>query len=147
MEEDVSFIAKRYRKGKFSVDKGWKHLNLSTPRRWNNIRIAATVASVIILSASAALIYRQFNITPPTDDIIPEKNVAMDPKETVKVIDFENTPLPVVITKIKDTYGVEVVNIPENADDYMLSLHYEGNPVDLISTINDILETKMAVKE
>ncbi len=37
-------------------------------------------------------------------------------------------------------------NIPENADDYMLSLHYEGNALDLIDTINVILGTSMEIE-
>lgn len=57
------------------------------------------------------------------------------------------TPLPTVISRIKDIYDVDVVNVSENAGDYRISPHYEGNAVDLGSTINEILETQMSVKE
>ena len=66
--------------------------------------------------------------------------------EPVKVVDFENAPLPVVVERIREVYGVEVDGLPENADDYVLSLHYEGTPVDLVDTINDLLSTEMTVK-
>lgn len=76
-----------------------------------------------------------------------QQSIPADPKEVVKVIDFENTPLPVVVDKIEEVYGVEVTGLPENAEEYRLSLHYEGNPVELVETINDILDIKMAIKE
>ena len=59
---------------------------------------------------------------------------------------FENSPLPVVYERNREVYGVEVDGLPENADDYVLSLHYEGTPVDLVDTINDLLSTEMTVK-
>ena len=67
--------------------------------------------------------------------------------ETVRVVDFENAPLPVVVERIREVYGVEVSGLPQDADDYVLSLHYEGTPVDLVDTINDILGTEMTVEE
>lgn len=69
------------------------------------------------------------------------------PESAVRAIDFENTPLPTVISEIREVYGVELTGIPDNAVDYRLSLHYEGSAEDLIATINEILDTKMAVKE
>lgn len=72
---------------------------------------------------------------------------AISPIQAVKIIDFECSSLPDVISEIKEVYGVEVVNLPENAEEYHLSLHYEGNAADLVATINDILGTQMIVKE
>ena len=54
---------------------------------------------------------------------------------------------PVVVDRIREVYGVEVVNLPDNADNYRLSLHYEGNPMELVETINDILDINMTIKE
>ena len=65
----------------------------------------------------------------------------------VKVIDFENAPLPEVVKKIESVYGVKVMGMPESPEHYELSLHYEGTPTDLISTINEILGTQMTVTE
>lgn len=39
------------------------------------------------------------------------------------------------------------MNIPDNADSFKLTLHYEGNADDLVETINDILGTEIAIKE
>lgn len=147
MKEEVTYIAKRYRKGKFSVDKGWKRLNIKPTFKWSGFKIAAAVASVVVLSATAAVIYHQYELNDTTHKPVKESVKSAVSLEAVKVIDFENTPLPTVISKIKEVYGVEVVNVPGNAGEYQLSLHYEGNAVDLVATINDILETEMSVRE
>lgn len=65
----------------------------------------------------------------------------------VRVIDFENAPLPVVVDKISRTYDVEITGLPESPDDYKLSLHYEGTASDLVETINEILGTEMTVTQ
>lgn len=148
MNEDIEYIAKRYKKGKFSVEEGWKRLNIKPAFNWRTKIIAASVASVVVLTAAAAVIVYQHSINnQTTTNSTTEKTIEIAPEQVVKVIDFENTPLPVVIAKIKDVYGVEIVNIPENAEDYNLSLHYEGNAIDLIATINEIFDTQMEVKK
>lgn len=142
-EKEISFIAERYIKGKFSVEKGWKRLGISTSYRFKRMRVAAVVASAIVLSAAAAIVWHNYSL-PENGAVEPLKEVKAPEKE-VKVIDFEDTTLPVVIRKIKDVYGVEVTNIPENAAQYKLSLHYEGNAEDLVNTINEILEIQMTI--
>lgn len=143
-EEEIDFIASKYKSGMFSVEKGWKRLNIAPPRDWKRIRIVATIASVIVLSATAAVLYHNASIS--ETKVETKETTVADPKVVLKVIDFENTPLPTVIEKIKKTYGVEVTNIPDNAEEYHLSLHYEGTATDLIATINEILDTKMEIK-
>lgn len=145
MKENITYIAKRYSRGKFSVDKGWKRLNIKPVFKWSILKIAAAISSVVVLSATAAVIYHEYELKNSPERTI-EEVIKPTQLEAVKVIDFENTPLTSVISKIKDVYGVEVVNIPDNAEEYHLSLHYEGNAVDLVATINDILETQMSVK-
>lgn len=146
-EKEISFIAKRYRRDKFSVDNGWKSLHIKPTSSWRRMKTAAAVASVIVLSAAAAVIYHQTTLKTEQTPEAPVTINPIAPLDAVKVIDFENAPLPAVITKIKEVYGVEVNNLPENADEYYLSLHYEGNARELVATINEILETEMTVKE
>lgn len=148
MEEEITYIATRYSRGKFSVDKGWLKLKISTERKWTRLKIAAAISAVVILSATAAVIYHRHEMNGDAPVRPVQESVApTSPLEVVKVIDFEDTPLTAVIYKIKEVYGVEVVNVPDNAGDYRLSLHYEGDAVDLIDTINDILDTQMSVAE
>ena len=128
MEKEVSYIAKRYRKGRFSADKGWKRLGIASSFRVRRMRIAAAIASFVVLTGTAAVIYHHVSIS-ETNVGIPQ-NQPVNPREVVRIIDFEDTPLPVVVDRIREVYGVEVVNLPDNADNYRLSLHYEGNPME-----------------
>jgi hypothetical protein len=146
MKEEVTYIAKRYNRGKFSVEKGWKRLNIRPAFKYTGLKIAAVISSVVFLSAAAAIIYQQYEVKNAPQKSIQETAQPSASLTVVKIIDFENVPLPTVISKIKEVYGVEVVNVPDNAGEYHLSLHYEGNAVDLVSTINEILETQMSVK-
>lgn len=112
---------------------------------WRRYRVAAAVAATVILSATATVLYREYRMDDEPKQAAPV--VTVNPLEVVKVIDFEDTPLPEVIKKIESVYNVKIDNIPDNPEDYELSLHYEGTPADLISVINDILETQMTVAE
>lgn len=145
MEKEISYVAKRYRKGKFATDKGWRRLGIVPSHRWWRMRVVAAIVSVIALSVVAAIFYHEYSLY---EAPVVEQQVADIPSATaVRVIDFENTPLPTVISEIRDVYGVDLTGIPDNAADYRLSLHYEGSAADLVETINEILDTKMAVKE
>lgn len=145
-EKEISFVAKHYRKGSFSVDKAWTSLGLSTPSKWRRYRAAAAVAAIVVLSATAAVIYNQYEHTAAKPDVVTE-DVTPSPAEVVRVIDFEEAALPTVVEKIKEVYGVKVVNLPENAETYTLSLRYEGTADDLVTTINEILETNMTIEK
>lgn len=142
---EIDFIARRYRKGLFSPEAGWRQLGIAPPTRWRRYRIAAAVSAVVILSATAAILYREYRADDaPQPDV---SAITASPMAEVRVIDFENAPLPDVITKIESVYGVKVENIPQSPEKYILSLHYEGTPDNLIAVINDILETRMTVIE
>ena len=145
-ETEVDFIARRYRKNRFSPDAGWRRLGIAPYSGWRRYRVAAAVTVAVLLSATAAILYRDYRIS---DDVPqPEAPVnIVNPLTEVKVIDFENTPLQDVISKIETVYNVKVDNIPASPENYTLSLHYEGTPTELISAINDILGTGMTIVE
>ena len=148
-DKQIKYIAKHYRRGLFSVNAGWKHLGIATSLRIRRLRAVAAAAGVVILTATAAVIYSHVSLKPEVEEVRPRPvnaPPAKAPENEVKIIDFDNTPLPVVTRRIQEVYGVEVINLPENADDYVISLHYEGNAVDLVQTINEILDTRMSVK-
>lgn len=144
--EEVDFISRHYKEGRFSPDSGWHRLGIAPSSKWRMYRVAAAVAATVILSATAAIVYNEYHVDDaPQQTTVPVQTVS--PLAEVKVIDFENAPLPEVIKKIESVYEVKVEDIPESPEQYVLSLHYEGTPTDLISVINDILETKMTVIE
>lgn len=143
--KEVDFIARRYKKGRFSPDAGWQRLGITPNYIRKRFRIAAAVAATVILSATAAIIYHEYRHDTPQHTVTTMPSV--NPLAEVKIIDFENAPLKDVVEKIETVYDVRIENLPENTADYQLSLHYEGTPTDLITVINDILGTQMTVAE
>lgn len=145
-DNDIRYIASRYRRGVFSVDKAWRRLNIAPDAGWRRFRLAAAIASAIVVSATAAIVYTRHGLN--REPMPPElQQQAIAPDEVVKIIDFEDASLTTVVAKIKEVYGVEVVNLPADTDVYRISLRYEGNVKDLIAAINEILNTQMAVKK
>lgn len=143
--KNVDFIARRYQEGCFDAIAGWRRLAVAPLSRWKRYRVAAALAAMVVLSATAALIYRQYRSVD-----IPRQSVeapVISPLAEVKVIDFENASLAEVVQKVEEVYNVRVENLPENDNEYKLSLHYEGTPTYLIGVINDILGTQMTVTE
>ena len=145
--KEVDFIARRYKKGRFSPDAGWRRLGIAPVSIWKRYRVAAAVAATVILSATATILYREYRLEDVPQQTMPVKTQTISPLAEVKVIDFENAPLPEVVKKIESVYSVKVEGIPASPDEYVLSLHYEGTPTDLISVINEILGTQMTVAE
>lgn len=142
--KEIDFIARHYRKGRFDTAVAWSRLGIGAARR-RRLRIAAAIAGLVILSASAGLLIREYNTvtqTQQTQEIHVESTM-----QTVRVIDFDNAPLEKVIETIESVYGVRVIGVPDAAENYSLSLHYEGTPADLIAAINEILGTSMEVVE
>lgn len=143
--KDIDFIARRYRKGRFNAEAGWKRLGVAPVSRWKRFRVAAAVAATVVLSATAAIIYQEYQASDTAQQ--PVEAPATSPLAEVKVIDFENATLADVVRKIEEVYNVRVSNVPEQDNERRLSLHYEGTPADLVAAINDILGTQMTVAE
>lgn len=147
MDKDLKFIARHYRKGMFAVEPALRRIKGAKPAWWTRTRIAAACAIAALLTATASIfVYHGYSTQEPSD--IQQTEAPVIPKaEIVRVIDFENAPLSEVVAKIREVYGVEVYDLPSDPDQYTLSLHYEGSALDLIETINDILDTDMKVTE
>lgn len=143
--KEVDFIARRYKKGRFSTDAGWRCLGIVPVSGWRRYRVAAAVAATVILSATATILYKEYRMDDAPQQAVPVETFS--PLAEVKVIDFENATLSAVVKKIETVYNVKVEGVPASPDGYELSLHYEGTPTDLIAVINDILGTEMAVTE
>ncbi len=144
MNKEIDYIASHYKEGRFSVTKGWKRMGIAATGGWHRYKAAAAIAAVVILTATATVIYREYQADEIPQSTVP---VVVNPLAEVKVIDFENAPLKDVVEKIESVYSVKVENVPADSEKYSLSLHYEGTPTDLISVINDILGTQMTVSE
>ena len=147
MDKDLRFIVRHYRKGMFKTEAALRRVKGAKAVWWTRTRIAAACAVAAIFTATAAVfVYRNnFSDTGPS---IPEtERQAIPAAEIVRVIDFEEATLTKVVAKIREVYGVEVTGLPADPDRYVLSLHYEGSALDLVETINDILDTDMKVSK
>ena len=144
-DKDIKFIAQHYRAGRFNASEGWHRLGIKPAGNLRAWRIAAAAAILVAITATASYIYN-YNTTPSRN--VPEEILATNrPLLTVREIDFDTTPLPVVVARIREVYGVDVTGMPSDAVKYHLTLHYEGNAYDLVETINEILGTQMTIEE
>lgn len=147
LHDNIDFIARNYRHGCFDTEKALRQIKpqytFSRIRKWMT---AACVTLVILGAGAFVLINNGYLFTNNDTDTQVEKILSKD-LNVVKVIDFDDVPLTRVVVSIKEIYGVEVINLPENAAAIRLSLHYSGNVSDLIETINEILGTELKIKE
>ena len=147
LEREIGFIARHYRQGLFNTEKALRKIRPTIKKIWSWQRIAAASCILIVVGATAALLIRNsFNSERPVEI---EKTITppLPAKSISKVIDFEGAPLSVVIDQISVVYDVEITNMPADAEEYRLTLHYEGNANDLIETINDILGTNLEIEK
>lgn len=150
--KDIDFVARHYRRGLFDANRAWKAFGLRRSgifRRW---QIAASVAVLVAFGAVAAVVI----VTRP--DIAPQPQPATRQHVPTTIqapaahinesiaIDFDDAPLSDVVVRIEKAYGVTVENVPSDAADQHLTLHFEGNAADLIDTINALLGTEMTVQ-
>lgn len=146
-DKDIDFVARHYRKGAFSAEKALHRMGFTLRKRWKPFRIAVAVVSIATVTAVASvIIHNEYASREATPEIVVQPAMKEDLK-AVRGIDFDNAPLPVVIEEIKAVYGVEVTDLPEDASTYHITLHYEGNVGDLLDTVNEILDTKLKIKE
>lgn len=144
--KDIDFIARHYRKGLFAIEpalyriKGVRKKILTLPK------IVAISSFIIAIGATAAILIRNSYNHKEKETEVPviEKK---SPMSVSHVLDFNDVPLTTVIQHINLIYGVEVDNLPKNADELYVTLHYEGTALDLVETLNEILETNMKIRE
>ncbi len=145
--KEIKFIAKHYKKGLFAVDPALRRIRPSATLWWTRSRIAAACIAAVVVTAAAAVYLHNEYFSVKGTDIQELHQVDLPAAEVVRAIDFEEASLTEVVQKIREVYGVEVTNLPSDPDQYTLSLHYEGSALDLVDTINDILDTDMKVIE
>ena len=145
-EKDFDFVVSHYKSHRFNADSALKKMSLHTTTWWRGTRIAAAGAILIVVGATAGiLITRQADGN--VEKMLETTTVVTTPdKDMVSVIDYDEAPLPVVIAEIEETYGVTIVNVPKNASELRLTIHYEGTAEDLLETINDILNTDLEIE-
>lgn len=147
LEREIDFILKHYKVGLFNTEKALRKIRPSIRKIWSWQRIAVASCVGIVLVATAAILVRNSYLYEKETEIETTVSPVVPLESVSKVIDFDDAPLPIVIEQINSIYNVEIENIPEDADDYRLSLHYEGNVKDLLESINEIIGTNLKIKE
>lgn len=143
-EEEISSVARRYREDSFNLKEGWRRLGIARTGWRSFKKIAAAIAVSAVLCATAGIyVYHSANTVTETEPASP----IQPPRYVVRTIDFNDVPLGTVLEKIREIYDVELDNVPVNADDFRLTLRYEGNADDLIDTINDIFGTDIKIRQ
>lgn len=151
-KNSIDFVARHYRHGAFSVSEGRRALGLG--RRWSRraLNIAASVAVVVALTATAAVIISRHDYdskpakeTSPTMQTAPETRVA--PERVVRVIEFDDAPLTDVVARITEVYGVAINGLTDESGTKRLTLRFEGNAEDLVASINELLGTELVIAE
>ena len=146
-DKDIKYISRHYKKGLFAVEPALRRIKPTTAKWWTRSRIAAACVVAVVITATAAIFVHNSYFHRPSSDTGVMQPTTLPASEIVRAIDFENAPLPTVVQKIREVYGVEVIDMPADASEYSLSLHYVGSATDLVETINDILDTDMKILE
>lgn len=144
--KDIDFIARHYRKGLFAIEPALYRIKGVRKKIFTLPKIVAISSFIIAIGATAAILIRNsYNHKErETEAPVIEKK---SPMSVSHVLDFNDVPLTTVVQHIKLIYGVEVDNLPKNADELFVTLHYEGMALDLVETLNEILETNMKIRE
>ena len=74
--KEIDFISRRYKKGRFSPDSGWQRLGIVQSSKWRIYRVAAAVAATVILSATAAIVYKEYRMDEVQQQTAPVKNTS-----------------------------------------------------------------------
>lgn len=144
--KNIDFIAKHYRKGLFAIEPALCRIKGVRKKIWTLPKIAAVSSFVIAIGATAAILITGYYNPKETGEEVPVME-KISPMSVSHIIDFDDVPLTTVVEQINLIYGVEVENIPVNADEVFVTIHYEGTASDLIETLNEILETHMKIME
>lgn len=146
-DDNIDFVTRHYREGAFESSSAWRRMGFGFAFG-RVLKVAAASAGLVALTASAILLWRNdFSFDSSRQNEPVEQHQVVEPALAVKVIDFDNAPLPAVVRQIREVYGVEVSGLPEDADRYRLTLHFEGNAADLVESINELLHLELTLEQ
>lgn len=147
-DKNIKFVATHYRHGAFDKRRAWMGLGVFGARKYPFLRIAGAAAIAIAITATATVLIRnEFFATDSETRIVEAVESPVVEAPAVKPVDFDNAPLPIVIDIVCELYDVRITNIPDNAADYRLTIHYVGTANDLVATINELLGLELEVEE
>lgn len=147
-DNNLEFVTRHYRHGVFSAKETWKRLGISHHINSWRLRVAAAIASIVVLGGTATVLVNSLHTSKPdaeTGAVTKTVTVTAEPLSVVKVIEFTDAPLSDVVKEIETVYAVKITGIQSGDETLRLTLRYEGNVADLLAAINDILGINLAV--
>lgn len=144
MEKNIDFVVRHYRHGAFRTSRAWQKLGIGHSIVYKRLRIAAVAAILVAIGATAIIMHHNSSTEPTVT--MPAEKTDSTAKTTIRIIDFDDAPLTAVIEEINHVYDVEVIDIPAEAAEIRLTLHYEGDVAGLIETINETTGTELRLK-
>lgn len=148
-DKDIEFVVSHFRENTLQPESNWRTFKAMAGLRRRSWGVAAAVASIIVISATAGIFtYKELSTTSVGSEPVHEVTLPdVCPADGPKLMVFESTGLSEVVETVESEYGVKIGNVPLNADEYVLTLRYEGTPEELIEAINEILGTKLTVEK
>ncbi|MDE6547715.1 MAG: DUF4974 domain-containing protein [Muribaculaceae bacterium] len=148
-DKNIDFVLRHFRFDAFNPEENWRNFIALAGLRRRRVGVAAVVASIIVLSTSAAIFTYTYRSTPSAGSES-AKEVTVNEICSVsepELMIFESTRLSEVVETVEIKYGVRINNVPSNANEYVLTLRFEGTPEELIDAINEILGTRLTVEK
>lgn len=148
-DKEIDFVVSHFQEDALQPEANWRRFKAIVGLRRRRMGVAAAVAAIIVVSATAG-IFTYKELSAPSDGTETRQEMAGEDilsADGPKLMVFEASGLSDVVETIETEYGVKIGNVPSNADEYVLTLRYEGTPEELIEAINDILGTQLTIEE
>lgn len=148
-DKEIDFVVSHFQEDALQPEANWHRFKAIVGLRRRRMGVAAAVAAIIVVSATAGIFtYKELSATSDGTETRQEMAGAdFLSADGPKLMVFEASGLSDVVETIETEYGVKIGNVPSNADEYVLTLRYEGTPEELIEAINDILGTQLTIEE
>lgn len=150
MESSEKFVVRHYRRGAFDQRRAWMAMGIRVQWWKSPLRVAAAIAAIAALTATATLVYR--SVAAPEPAVVQTDTCAVKPSLDVLLatphpITFTDARLCEVVREIERVYGVKIAGVSENNAEYRLTLKYEGRVTELVEQINEVLGTSLTVEK
>lgn len=143
--QSLRFVVRHYRPGAFVPDA--RTLGVVKPMFFTRKKAAAAAFIGCVLAASAITWYTVVHQPTASPVAQPEcvEESRMEEMAETRLIEFNNADLHEVVAQIEKTYGVKIAGMP--ADEYRLTLSYEGTATEIVDMINSVLGTDLKIEE
>ena len=148
-DKEIDFIVSHFREDAIRPEQNWHRFKVMAGLRRRRMGVVAVISSIIAISATAAIFIHKEHSAPSVVSETAHGVTVQDicSANEPKLMVFEATGLAEVVETVESEYGVKIGNVPLNADEYVLTLRYEGTPEELIEAINEILGTRLTVEK